>query len=116
MMESLWGNPNALNERGFSWLETQARVLPGVDPRKAEADLTAVSSQITREFSKTDRFNRADVVPIWREGGGEALAPVMMLLMAVVAVVLMIACANVANLLLARGTGRGRSRSAWLWA
>ncbi len=108
MMESLWGNPNALNERGFSWLETQARVLPGVDPRKAEADLTAVSAQITREFSKTDRFNRAEVLPIWREGGGEALAPVMVLLMAVVAVVLMIACANVANLLLARGTGRRR--------
>ncbi len=108
MMESVWANPNALEQRGFNWLETQARVKTGVDPRTAKADLDAVSSDITREFSKTDRFNRAEVVPIWHDGGGETLGPVMMLLMAVVGVVLMIACANVANLLLARATGRRR--------
>ena len=107
MAESV-GYPNALKQRNFNWLLTQARVLPGVDPRKVQADLTAISSQIAREFSNTDRFNHAEMVPIWREGGGEALGPVMMLLMAVVGVVLMIACANVANLLLARGTGRRR--------
>ena len=108
MMETLWGNPNALQQRGFNWLQTQARVKPGVDSRTVAADLTAVSSYIAREFSKTDRFNRGEIVPIWHDGGGEALGPVMMLLMAVVGVVLMIACANVANLLLARGTGRRR--------
>ena len=108
MMESLWGAPGELDNRGYSWLQTQGRVLPGVDPRQAAADLTAISSEITREFSKTDHFNRAEIVPIWRDGGGETLGPVMMLLMAVVGVVLMIACANVANLLLARGAGRRR--------
>ncbi len=108
MMEAIWANPNALEQRSFGWMQTQGRMKPGVDPRTAQADLDAVSSNITREFSKTDRFNRAEIVPIWHDGGGETLGPVMMLLMVVVGVVLMIACANVANLLLARATGRRR--------
>jgi predicted permease len=108
MVDAVSGSSGLLTQRGNNWLQGQARLNPGVDRRKVEADLTAISSQLTREFSQSDRFDRAEVVPIWREGGGEVLAPVMMLLTGVVAVVLLIACANVANLLLARAAGRRR--------
>jgi predicted permease len=108
MVESLGVTSDLLTGRDYNWLSGEARLKPGVDKRAVEADLTAISAEITREFSKSDRYNRAEVVPIWMEGGGSVLAPVMMLLMGVVAVVLLIACANVANLLLTRGAGRQR--------
>ncbi|MBZ5609384.1 MAG: ABC transporter permease [Acidobacteriia bacterium] len=108
MVGAISGDQSILDKRGVSWLDSQARANPGVDKRAIEADLTAISSQMAREFSQSDRYNRAEVVPIWREGGGSVLAPVMMLLMGVVSVVLLIACANVANLLLARAAGRQR--------
>jgi len=98
-----------LQKRGvaqFAWF--QARPKPGVERRAVLADLDAISSQLAREFHQTDQFNRTEVLPVTQDGGGSVLVPVAMLLMAVVAVVLLIACANVANLLLARASGRRR--------
>ena len=93
MVQAISGGCVALSpNRGYRWLQGQARIQPGVDRRSVEADLSAISAQIAREFSQTDRFNRAELVPIWREGGGSVLAPVMMILMGVVGVVLLIAC------------------------
>ena len=83
-------------------------LLPGPTAVRVEAELTAISAQLAREFSHPDDYPRAELVPVWREGGGAMLAPVVFLLMGVVAVVLLIACANVANLLLARGAVRRR--------
>lgn len=107
MIESVRGDA-ILDKRGIQWLQTQARLNPGVDPRTAQADLTAISAQIAHEFHHDEKFNHAEAVPVWKDGGGSILGPVMMLLMAVVGVVLLIACANVANLVLARAAGRRR--------
>jgi len=107
-MAVVMGNNDILNKRGDHWLQTQGRLNPGVDKRAAHNDLTAISAALAREFDHQDKFNRGEAVPIWRDGGGSILGPVMMLLMAVAGVVLLIACANVANLLLARATGRRR--------
>ncbi len=108
MAEAITGETGILSNRDTHWLLGHARLKPGTDRRQAEADLTAISADLAREFSRSDRYPRADIIPIWREGGGEMLAPVIMLLMAVVGVVLLIACANVANLVLARAAGRRR--------
>ena len=108
MVEIVAGNAEPLKSRTYNFLAGQGRLRRGVGKRQADADFTALSAQLRREFSQSDKYNRAETVPIWLEGGGSVLAPVMMLLMGVVAVVLFIACANVANLLLARAAGRQR--------
>jgi predicted permease len=108
MREAVYRDANALSQRGVRWLGAQAHLKPGVDGHTAAADLTAISASLAREFSHSDLFPRAETEAVWHEGGGEVLVPVMVLLMAVTAVVLMIACANVANLLLVRASGRRR--------
>src|SRR5262249_34128172 len=108
MREIGGGGSAVLTQRNSHWLTGQARLKPGVDGRQVALDLTGISQQLTREFSQSDRYSRAETIPIWRDGGGQILAPVVMLMMAVVGVVLLIACANVANLLLARAAGRRR--------
>jgi predicted permease len=108
MRGAVWGSEAALTERGSHWLLGHARLKPGVDRRQAAEELTAISAQLAREFSQSDSYSRAEVIPIWREGGGEMLVPVVSLMMAVVGVVLLIACANVTNLQLAQAAGRRR--------
>ncbi len=108
MQQAILSGAGSLDQRGSHWLEGWARLKPGVAPGRAEAELTAISAQLAREFSKSDQYPRAVTTPVWREGGGRMLAPVMFLLMTVVGVVLLIACANISNLLLARSAGRSR--------
>ncbi|HYL34560.1 MAG TPA: ABC transporter permease [Bryobacteraceae bacterium] len=108
MAEAVSGETGMLSNRNMHWLLGHARLKPGTDRRQAEAELTALSSQLARESLRPDLYARAEIIPIWREGGGQMLAPVIMLLMAVAGVVLLIACANVANLVLARASGRSR--------
>lgn len=109
MADALSGDSFGLEKRGVTWGGWyQGRLNPEAGRRAAVADLDSISAQLAREFHQTDRFNRAEVLPISEDGGGDILVPVAMLLMAVVVVVLLIACANVANLLLARAGGRRR--------
>jgi predicted permease len=109
MADVLSNNSFGLENRGVTWYAWfHARPKPGVTQRAVIADFDAISAQLTHEFQHTDSFNRTDVLPISQDGGGSILIPVAILLMSVVAVVLLIACANVANLLLARASGRRR--------
>jgi len=108
MQQAILSGSGTLDQRGSRWLDGFARLKPGVNAVQVEADLNSISAQISKEFYQSDRYSRAVITPVWKEGGGRMLAPIMILMMGVVGVVLLIACANISNLLLARSASRRR--------
>jgi putative ABC transport system permease protein len=84
-----------------------ARLKPGVELAAAQAQLDTIASGLTTEFPEFDTGWGALLMPLHRELSGD-LRPALLVLTGAVAFVLLIACANVANLLLARGATRQR--------
>jgi predicted permease len=89
-------------------LTVMARLAPGTTRPQAEAALDAVTARLDRLYPATNAGWRATVWPLRREFVGEETQVVIVAMMGAVVLVLLIACANVANLLLARGTARAR--------
>jgi putative ABC transport system permease protein len=87
-----------------------ARLKPGVSLARAQAEVAAVAASLAAAYPKTNRGNSATILPPWRAhtGAGELLLAPLAILMAVALVLLLIVCANVANLLLARSVTRHR--------
>jgi putative ABC transport system permease protein len=83
------------------------RLRPGVTAQQARADMRAVAAQIASEFPESNSGWSARVTPI-RERVLGNVQQVFLVLLAAVGFVLLIACANVANLILARATERAR--------
>ena len=83
------------------------RLKPGISPAQAEAEMASISEQIAREHSQIAAAPRAWARPIREDMTGE-FRGAFLLLLGAVGIMLLIACANVANLLLARTAGRAR--------
>jgi putative ABC transport system permease protein len=98
--------PTAREPRG-RFMSVVGRLKPGVTLEAARAEMTALSSSLTTELPQFDTGWSSRVVPLRDELSGE-LRPALLVLSGAVAFVLLIACANVANLLLARGAARQR--------
>jgi predicted permease len=96
------GDPN---RRGSHFMEGIGRLKPGVSPEQANADLSAVLSQMANEHTGKDW--RVFLVPLYRELVGRT-QQMLLVLLGAVGLLLLIACVNAANLLLARSSARVR--------
>jgi len=91
--------------RGAHTLRAFARLKPGVMITAAQQELDSIAAQLTREYPQTNQGIRFSLQEIRENLSGGVRQPLLILL-ATVAMVLLIACVNVANLLIARGAAR----------
>jgi putative ABC transport system permease protein len=96
--------------RRAHWLRVIARLKPGVTPEAADAEFQTVVRRLQVEFPATNRVMGADLVPLHEFLIGDVRTALLML-QGAVALLLLIACANVGNLLLVRALGREREVS-----
>jgi predicted permease len=111
MAPELLSNPARLQSRSEGWLELTGRLKPGVTAQQAQGELNLLMQRIVAQFPSWHQGNN-DVIaaPLWRApyGANARLATLLPPLLAISAIVLLLACANVANLLLVRSIGRRR--------
>jgi len=93
--------------RRAHWLSPIARLKPGVSLEQANAQLQQVVERLQREFPQTNKFMGAGMTPLHEFLVGDTRLPLLVLLGAV-SLLLLIACANIGNLLLVQAAGRTR--------
>jgi predicted permease len=111
MASQLWGYGNVTDRRGASWLQVLGKLKPGVETRQAVSELNLLMQHIAERYPETHlASNVVSADPLWRSpfGANVYLYGTLPMLLALAAALLLLACANVANLLLVRSVGRRR--------
>ena len=109
MQPAVYGGVNTLTQRGNHWLRALVKLAPGASREVAQADLSRVAGDLAKEYPDT----LTPSVKLWElwnspNSGGTAIVGVVGVQAGVAAVILLIACASVANLLLAHAATRNR--------
>jgi macrolide transport system ATP-binding/permease protein len=108
MEENFEGGGYKLEDRGARWIESYVRLKPGVTRVQAQQEISAVAKRLEADFPDTNRGRGIKLWPLWQTpfNNANTLLPALEIMLAVVVLVLLIACANVGNLLLVRSFAR----------
>ncbi len=111
---------NGLDDRNWRWLSLFARLRPGISPLQAEAELRAVYEPLTRDELTENKLTSSQIDRLMRDRirllpAGQGINDLgrrwqtpLTVLMGMVGLILLIACANLASIMLARAAGRRR--------
>ena len=104
MQETFDSTGYKLEDRGARWIESYAFLKPGVTRQQAQAELSSIAQRLENDFPETNRGQGFELLPLWKTPFNAAgnLSPALAITTGVAFLVLLIACANVSNLLLAR--------------
>ena len=112
MMEAqLVPQGDLIHDHHYFWLSMFARLKPGVAPRQAQEEMTVRLQPEVKNYPDEHRgHSSVTVYPLWRSpfGANQLLSTMLPVLMAIAGMVLLLACANVANLMLVRAVARRR--------
>jgi predicted permease len=110
MEETFEAGGYKLEDRGARWIEAYVRLKPGVTPEQAQQEISAAAKRLEANYPETNRGRGIKLWPLWQTPFNNAgtLLPTLEIMLAVVVFVLLIACANVGNLLLVRSFARRR--------
>ncbi len=108
MEEAFEGGGYKLDDRGARWSEGFAILKPGVTMEQAQAEISSISARLAAAYPATNRNRGIRLYPLWQTPFNNAgtLFPTLRISFVVACMVLLVACANVANLLLVRSFTR----------
>jgi predicted permease len=108
MEETFEAGGYKLEDRGARWIESYVRLKPGVTLSQAQQEISAVAKRLEADYPDTNRGRGIKLWPLWQTpfNNANTLLPTLEIMLAVVVFVLLIACANVGNLLLVRAFAR----------